>query len=191
MNKTDRDMLHEFVIQSNGIEGYTGEEFGPGSLHYDNHLKAAEMALSDRVWQPRELHFVLMHGLLPIGQVGTYRTEDVWVGGNSAVSPGVHLLNHMERWEQMVVEGPSDTPISWTWNIHHEFECVHPFIDGNGRTGRLVLNALRVMNGLPWLTINVGGEQEAYYQLIRSYRKNSFVCSQVRNKPWYKGVRSE
>lgn len=33
--------------------------------------------------------------------------------------------------------------------LHNEFECVHPFIDGNGRTGRLVLNLVLVRLGLP------------------------------------------
>lgn len=78
----------------------------------------------------------------------------------------------------MLAAGPAtDEPFeAFAWRIHHEFECVHPFVDGNGRAGRLLLNALRLDAGLPWLTVHPGDEQHEYYRAIRRYRDRSFVC---------------
>lgn len=45
--------------------------------------------------------------------------------------------------------------------IHHSFECIHPFIDGNGRTGRLVMNLLLVRLGHPPVII-FKKQREAY-----------------------------
>lgn len=185
MNEQNALSLTEYVYQSNGIEGI-GREFGPGTAEFDNHLAAAELA-SAGTWDPRNLHFRLMHGILDIGQVGVYRRTDVYIGGGAAVSPGRHLLAHIEGLERLVAQGPAEgqSPEDFCWQVHHEFECIHPFIDGNGRTGRLLLNALRRQYGLPWLTIHVGEEQMAYYRSIQNYRKNWFDCHELRNKRRY------
>ena len=54
------------------------------------------------------------------------------------------------------------------WDLHHEFEHIHPFIDGNGRTGRLWLNALRLRCGYPWLTVRFA-ERHSYYDAIQQW----------------------
>lgn len=54
------------------------------------------------------------------------------------------------------------------WDLHHEFEHIHPFFDGNGRTGRLWLNALRLAAGLPWLTV-WAADRQRYYAAIRAW----------------------
>lgn len=50
---------------------------------------------------------------------------------------------------------------------HIAFENIHPFIDGNGRVGRILLNLQRVAVGLPILVIHTGREQQEYYQWFR------------------------
>lgn len=182
------EMLTEYVYQSNAIEGYSREEYGPGTRIFDGHMSAARNVRDREIWYPREIHFTLMHGILDIGQAGVYRSVDVYIGGSAAPSPGRHLFAHIERFEGIAALGPKkdQSAEDFCWEAHHYFECTHPFIDGNGRTGRLILNGLRLRHGLPWLTISEGDEQMVYYRAIQRYRKEFFDCHELRNKAHYK-----
>lgn len=52
---------------------------------------------------------------------------------------------------------------------HYEFEYIHPFVDGNGRTGRLFLNMLMLRHGYDFITILNEGKEENYYKKIAKY----------------------
>lgn len=47
---------------------------------------------------------------------------------------------------------------------HIDFEHIHPFVDGNGRLGRILMNWQRLKEGLPILVIHEGEEQYDYYK---------------------------
>jgi Fic family protein len=54
------------------------------------------------------------------------------------------------------------------WQVHHEFIYVHPFIEGNGRLARLLLNLTRLRAGLP-LEVIPFGEHQRYLRSIMAY----------------------
>lgn len=179
------DILSEFVFHSNWIEGYPPDQNPETSSLYREHFATAKYVVRTGEWDPQELHLRLFGGTglghLPPDEVGIFRNVQVYIGGFLPPSPGRHLLAHVERWKEMVVAGPgADEDVEqWTWQTHFEFECVHPFTDGNGRTGRLILNSLRLRYGLPWLVVHHGEEQQAYYAKIRAYqRSGGWKCSQ-------------
>ncbi len=58
--------------------------------------------------------------------------------------------------------------------IHNQFENIHPFADGNGRVGRILLNNILLKNGLPPINIDLKNQRE-YYQSLQSYEKQGNI----------------
>jgi len=190
------DVLSEFVFHSNWIEGYPPYDYPETSRLYRAHMKTAKHVVRTGDWDPLVLHLLLLDGtdMLPPEQVGVYRNAQVYIGSFLPPSPGRHLLAHVERWRQLVTDGPPDGADveDWIWRTHYEYECVHPFIDGNGRTGRLIMNALRLRYDLPWETVHQGAEQQAYYGRIRDYqRSGGWRCSQWHPDKGYQSLFGE
>ena len=55
--------------------------------------------------------------------------------------------------------------------FHLEFEGIHPFIDGNGRTGRLLLNLELIRNGFPPINVKFT-DRKRYYDAFDSYYRD-------------------
>lgn len=93
-----------------------------------------------------EWHRRLMEsgGGLPAPMVGDYRTEQSWVGGTSPrdaayVPPPPELVG--ELMDDLVAFANDDTldPVTQAAVLHSQFESIHPFGDGNGRIGRILI----------------------------------------------------
>lgn len=58
--------------------------------------------------------------------------------------------------------------------VHNQFENIHPFADGNGRVGRLLLNNILLKNGLPPVNIELKHTAE-YYETLQEYERNKNI----------------
>ena len=77
----------------------------------------------------------------------------------------------VERIQEILINYNSRIDIPFIHRIamlHVEFESIHPFIDGNGRIGRVINNYLLTREGFPPIIVR-NKEKETYYKAIRSY----------------------
>lgn len=101
-----------------------------------------------------DVHFELMKTQAASG-AGEWRGEPVWIGGTSYgpheaayVAPQHHRI--VAAMEDLIKFGNrTDVPVlTQAAIVHAQFENIHPFSDGNGRTGRALLQAMLRVNGL-------------------------------------------
>ena len=92
-------------------------------------------------WQRRLME---SGGGLPEGMAGAYRTEQSWVGGTSPrdaayVPPPPTLIE--ELMDDLIAFANDDTldPVTQAAVVHAQFESIHPYGDGNGRIGRVLI----------------------------------------------------
>ncbi len=80
-----------------------------------------------------------------------------------------HLLRELIRWYEKNKEKYPGLVLGTV--IHNQFENIHPFRDGNGRVGRILLNNILIKHNLPPMNIDLKNRQE-YYDSLQAYEKN-------------------
>lgn len=143
----------------------------------------AALALADRVDEDAVLamHDALLRTHDP-AIAGRWRTEQVWIGGDSYGPYGaVFVPPHDERVPALMADlvrftGRVDLPrLGHAALAHAQFETIHPFADGNGRTGRALVHALLRGSGLTRrVTVPVSAgllaDTGAYFDTLTAYR---------------------
>lgn len=105
----------------------------------------------------KEIHAKLMKGVR--GQEknpGEFRTSQNWIGGsNSTISqaryipPNVSDMKEaMSNLEKFINSEDDIDPLIKNSLVHYQFETIHPFLDGNGRVGRLLITLMLLDSGL-------------------------------------------
>ena len=174
-----------FVFQSGLIDPQPGyPSFKPGQTMYDNHIEALDMAL-DKSWEfysgvACDLHRILTKGI-PFFEdhncSGRYRTVDCWIGHDLCPNPLI-IPQLMDVWHTHINELMKESklpPIEIAWICHHMFEIIHPFIDGNGRTGRLLFNKVLSQLGEQPRIIYFK-DRFQYYDSINEF-KDKYFCN--------------
>lgn len=115
----------------------------------------------------KETHRILMVGQ-PLDQRhrGKWRDVPVWIGGEKKSQPPLVIQREMEKWcESTNTVDRNYDPV----NLHVKFEKIHPFVDGNGRMGRILLNWHLVKKNNCPLLVYTEKEKHVYYRLFNPW----------------------
>jgi Fic family protein len=82
------------------------------------------------------------------------------------------LLNELVKWYQK--NKNKYPPLLLAAIVHNQFETIHPFQDGNGRIGRLLLNNILIKHGFPPVNISLA-RRSVYYAALQAYQKGGDV----------------
>ncbi len=102
---------------------------------------------------------------------GIYRRIPVRIMGAYHTPPEPVLVP--EKMEKLVKEFTNTKmhPIESAALFHLKFEGIHPFVDGNGRTGRLILNLFLMQNGYPPINVKFS-DRKRYYEAFDVYYRD-------------------
>lgn len=101
---------------------------------------------------------------------GTYREKDVFITGTDHNPPSA--LDVPVKMQEFVKWAKDNYKkmniIEYTSIVHHKFVHIHPFEDGNGRTGRLLMNVFLMQYGFPLVIIQKNDRQKYYRVLAKA-----------------------
>ena len=115
----------------------------------------------------REIHGLVMKGQAN-GDSGRYRSLDVKAAGSGYVyCSHLKVPKLMEAFVAWVSHSSTMHPVELATEAHLRFVTIHPFRDGNGRVGRLLLNLLLMRHGYPIAVLRVS-ERAEYIAALES-----------------------
>ena len=188
----DEDFKLRYTNDSNAIEGNTltlfetkvvleGMTIGGKSLkeHLEtiNHAHAIdfmlEMANSNTMlntFDIKSLHQIVLQSI-DQKNAGVYRNIDVIISGANHMPPSyINVVSEMERFlEWYQNEAQILHPIIRASRIHIDFVGIHPFVDGNGRMSRLLMNYELIKNNYPPINIKYSSKAEYFYALDEAH----------------------
>ena len=151
-----------------------------------NYVRALEYGLERMRTSPvslrliRQLHLRLMGGVLgERATPGDFRRSQNWIGrpgctlheADFVPPPPTEMHTALDAFEKYLHGDDQYPPLVRLALIHYQFEAIHPFVDGNGRIGRLLVSLLLVQWGLlplPLLHLSAFFERhrDEYYELL-------------------------
>ncbi|WP_027716782.1 Fic family protein [Desulfuromonas sp. TF] len=151
------------------------------ALDHGRRLLEEGLPLSLRLF--REIHGVLLTKGRGSNQTpGEFRRSQNWIGGtrpgNAAFvpPPAEEVLECMSKLELFLHDQPEPTPVLLKAALAHvQFETIHPFLDGNGRLGRLLITLLLceqkvLREPMLYLSLYFKTHRQYYYELLNNVR---------------------
>ena len=163
-----------------------------------NYVRALEWGVSQLPKLPLSLRLIRgLHGLLLKGvrgedsTPGEFRTSQNWIGPRGTPieraifvpPPPEHLRDLLDNWEKFVHEEDGLPPLIKCAFLHYQFETIHPFTDGNGRVGRLLMPLFLIdrrclSKPLLYLSAYFEKNRTAYYDSLSEGRHSGDL------RPW-------
>lgn len=113
----------------------------------------------------KDIHSLILRGI-DEKWAGVYRQIQVFIRGAAVEPPAPHevpvRMRKLINWVQSI---QGEHPVKVAADLHFRFVEIHPFLDGNGRTARLLTNLVLLGHGYPMMIIKTN-EREAYIKAI-------------------------
>ncbi|SHJ36372.1 Fic family protein [Lutispora thermophila] len=180
----------EIVYNSNAIEGNTLTRFETkmvieqgltiGEKGLKNYLEAVNLSeamdfieelvsnkepLTETVL--KQIHYIVLKETVKYNSqyAGTYRNLPVEISGSDFKPPQPYLVQpQMEELFQWYGDNKNRLhPVELAALFHFKLVSIHPFIDGNGRTARLIMNFILMQNGYPPAVVKADEKDKAAY----------------------------
>lgn len=144
------------------------------AIDYIKDIAHKDIEISERTI--KEIHALILHGI-DRENAGKYRTVPVMISGSTHMPPQPYLIEkQMEDFilEFQQMEKEKIHPVLIAAYLHDELVKIHPFIDGNGRTSRLLMNLYLLRNGYTLVTLKGNNEDKInYYKALeKSHTEN-------------------
>lgn len=193
MQRLRDEFMIDFTYNSNAIEGNTltlretamvleGMTIDRKPLkdhleavgHRDAFLYIEDIAQNKTKLRDREIKAI--HSLVLMNRPqdkGVYRRIPVTIAGAYTEPVQPYLIE--PKLTELLAENEERKktmhPLERIARFHLEFEGIHPFIDGNGRTGRLILNLELIRNGYPAINVKFA-DRRRYYDAFDAYYRD-------------------
>ena len=133
------------------------------AISYIKDIAKQDIEISERTI--KEIHALILHGI-DRENAGRYRTVPVMISGSTHMPPQPYLIEkQMEdfilRFKQM--EAEKVHPVLIAAYLHDELVRIHPFIDGNGRNSRLLMNLYLLRHGYVIITLKGSNDAKVNY----------------------------
>jgi Fic family protein len=139
------------------------------AIDYIRDFAKSDIEISERTI--KEIHALVLHGINR-ENAGRYRTVPVMISGSTHIPPQPYLIEKLM--EDFILkfrefETGGTHPVLIAAYLHDELVRIHPFIDGNGRTSRLLMNLYLLRKG--YTLVNLKGSDDVklgYYKALEA-----------------------
>ncbi|MDY0160017.1 MAG: Fic family protein [Bacteroidales bacterium] len=165
----------------------------------NNYIRAINEAIAELKELPissrllKKTHQILLQSVRGEHKLpGTYRSSQNWIGGNSLadavfIPPNHQLVNElMSDLEKFLNNNEINVPaLVRIAIVHYQFETIHPFLDGNGRIGRLLITLFLVSEGildkpLLYLSLYFDKNKGLYYDNLSRVRTHNDMLQWIK-----------
>jgi fido (protein-threonine AMPylation protein)/predicted transcriptional regulator len=138
------------------------------AINYVKDLVQRKINLSER--ELMNIHNLVLRGIIP-EYAGKYRDVQVMITGSKHIPPSPFIVQ--KEMEELFIwfnaNKHSMHPVLLAAEMHQRIVTIHPFIDGNGRVSRLIMNLILLQHG--YVIANIKGDHEIrmrYYESLES-----------------------
>lgn len=178
------EFIKQFIFNSNNIEGSripperVQEIIDTGNTTYNNRSEVQEVHNSQRAYEYlldtfrfntasiKRLYHILTQDL---GYPKGFKKEPI-IAGNEQTTPPEHVEKELDALLEWYKANKKKLhPLTLAFTFHLRYEAIHPFTDGNGRTGRLLMNKILMSANYPPIIVYKENKQ-AYFNSISQAR---------------------